>query len=77
MASKIIEEDIEDIAKNIENERSKLSGKTVLITGGAGFLGNYFISVIDHLNKNILEKPCREGSLGGGEGSDGEGEGNH
>ena len=59
MASKIIEEDIEDIAKNIEKECRKLSGKTLLITGGAGFLGNYLISVIDYLNKNVLEKPCR------------------
>lgn len=59
MASRIIQEDIEAIAKSIENECSRLSGKTILITGGAGFLGNYFISVIDHLNKNVLEKPCR------------------
>src|SRR3990167_2174149 len=59
MASRIIEEDIEAIAKGIENECRKLSGKTLLITGGAGFLGNYFISVIDYLNKNVLEKPCR------------------
>lgn len=59
MTSRIIEEDIEAIAKNIENECSRLSGKTILITGGAGFLGNYLISVIDYLNKNVLEKPCR------------------
>jgi len=59
MASRIIEEDIEAIAKSIKNECGKLSGKTILITGGAGFLGNYFISVIDYLNKNVLEKPCR------------------
>ena len=59
MASKIIEEDIEAIAKNIEKECKRLSGKTLLITGGAGFLGNYFISAIDYLNKNVLETPCR------------------
>lgn len=59
MTSRIIEEDIESIAKNIEKECKKLSGKTMLITGGAGFLGNYFISAIDHLNKKVLENPCR------------------
>ncbi len=59
MNNNIIEEDIKAIAKNIERERSKLSGKTLLITGGAGFLGNYFISSIDYLNNNVLEKPCR------------------
>jgi len=59
MVHKIIEEDIEVIAKDIAEESRVLSGKTLLITGGAGFLGNYFIDIIDYLNKNILEKPCR------------------
>lgn len=59
MTNRIIEEDIEAIAKNIEKECRKLSGKTMLITGGAGFLGNYFISSIDYLNRNVLENPCR------------------
>jgi len=59
MASKIIEEDIETVAKDISEEAKILSGKTLLITGGAGFLGNYFISIIDHLNKKFLEKPCK------------------
>ena len=59
MTHRIIEEDVEAIAKNIEKECRKLSGKTMLITGGAGFLGNYFISAIDFLNRNALEKPCK------------------
>jgi len=52
-------EDVEAVAKDISEEARILSGKTLLITGGAGFLGNYFISVINHLNKNFLEKPCK------------------
>jgi UDP-glucuronate decarboxylase len=59
MESKIIEEDIKTIAENIKEDSSKFSGKTILITGGAGFLGNYFIGVFDYLNKFALEKPCR------------------
>jgi len=59
MKSKILEEDIRNIAKNIGSDSSKLAGKTLLITGGAGFLGKYFLLTIDYLNKNILEKPCR------------------
>lgn len=59
MKSKIIEGDIKTIAADIASESGKLSGKTILITGGAGFLGNYFIMVLDYLNKNILKKPCR------------------
>jgi len=59
MDHKIIEEDIVTITENIKDIAPSLSGKTLLITGGAGFLGNYFIGVIDYLNKNVLEKPCR------------------
>ena len=59
MASKIIKQDIETISKDIKDIAGDLSGRTILITGGAGFLGNYFISVIDFLNKNFLLKPCK------------------
>ncbi len=55
----IIAEDIKSIATDIGPLAQKLSGKTLVITGGAGFLGNYFILTIDHLNKHVLEKPCR------------------
>lgn len=57
--NKIIEEDIRTIAQDIMPEAAKFSGKTVLITGGAGFLGQYFISVLDYLNKNTFPEPCR------------------
>ena len=59
MTSKIIEEDIKAIARGIAKDAGILSGKTLLITGGAGFLGNYFIGVLDFLNKNVLKKPCK------------------
>src|SRR3989338_1561089 len=59
MESEIVEQDIKAIADGIAPDSSKLSGKTVLITGGAGFLGNYFILTLDYLNKHVLEKPCR------------------
>ena len=59
MASKIIDEDVKNIAAGIGTDAGKLSGKTLLITGGAGVLGNYFLLTIEFLNKNVLEKPCR------------------
>ena len=58
MKSKILEEDIKTIAEGIRGEAAKLSGKTLLITGGAGFLGKYFLLTMDYINKNIIEKPC-------------------
>ncbi len=59
MKSKIVEEDIKTIAADISSDAYKLSGKTLLITGGAGFLGNYFILALDFLNKHVLDKPCK------------------
>jgi UDP-glucuronate decarboxylase len=34
-----------------------LAGKTVLITGGRGFLGRYFVAVFARLNERVLEQP--------------------
>lgn len=59
MKDRTFEEDIRTIADDIKDDAAQLSGKTLLITGGAGFLGNCFIGVIDFLNKNMLKKPCR------------------
>ncbi len=63
MASRIFEEDVKTIAEAIAPLAEKLSGTTLLITGGAGFLGNYFLLTIDYLNRNVLEEPCRIISL--------------
>lgn len=57
--NKIIQEDIETIARAISAEADKLSGRTILISGGAGFLGKYFMGVFQYLNENVLDRPCR------------------
>lgn len=57
--SKVIYEDIERIVESIRDISHKLAGKTILIAGGAGFLGRYLVMTIDYLNENILEKPCK------------------
>lgn len=57
--SPIIQEDIAIIAEAIRNEAPALSGKTVLVSGGAGFLGRYMVGVFRLLNARVLEKPCR------------------
>ncbi|MEK7583046.1 MAG: NAD-dependent epimerase/dehydratase family protein [Patescibacteria group bacterium] len=55
----IVHEDIQTIVRGIQKDSKKFAGKTVLVTGGAGFLGTFFVGVFDALNKKILSKPCK------------------
>lgn len=57
--SDIVQEDINGIVKAIEREAKALEGKTILISGSSGFLGNYFLVVLAHLNRDVLKRPCR------------------
>lgn len=56
---RIVQEDVAAIADGIREEASLLAGRTVLISGGAGFLGKYFLGVFDYLNRQVLAAPCR------------------
>lgn len=55
----IVSTDIATIANNLGEEVHKFSGKTVLISGGSGFLGKYLVGVLCYLNDHILEIPCK------------------
>lgn len=55
---KIIEEDLKNIVRDLGADAGKLEGKTLLLSGGAGFLGSYFTGVVYFLNQNF-RKPCR------------------
>jgi UDP-glucuronate decarboxylase len=57
--SPIIQQDIVAIANGITGDAQKLSGKTIVISGGAGFLGRYFLGVLKYLNDYVLDKPCQ------------------
>lgn len=57
--SPLFQEDVKTIAEGIYDHAQLLSGKTVLISGGAGFLGRYFLGVFKYLNENVLVEPCR------------------
>lgn len=56
--SNVIKEDIKDLSKEINGQLKKLEGSTVLISGGGGFLGGYFLDLIDYCNQNLFETPC-------------------
>ncbi len=55
----VVGEDLLEIDQEIKDISHKLGGKTVLIAGGAGFLGRYLVSTFDYLNKNSLNTPCK------------------
>jgi len=54
--SKIIKEDIYKIILGIRDESFALEGKTILISGGAGFLGKYFMGVFNYLNDSPVNR---------------------
>lgn len=55
----IIESDAKEIADSLQDLLHNLSGKTILVTGGAGFLGRYILSFLNYINQVKLDKPCR------------------
>ncbi|MGN7612841.1 NAD-dependent epimerase/dehydratase family protein [Magnetococcales bacterium HHB-1] len=51
--------DIDEIITLLDDVIHDFSGKTLLLAGGRGFLGRYFIELFNRLNNDHLEKPCR------------------
>lgn len=59
VSKSIVDEDIDNIIKGLGKDAQKLSGKTVLISGGSGFLGSYINHTINKLNQEVLKKKCK------------------
>ncbi|MFH1827146.1 MAG: NAD-dependent epimerase/dehydratase family protein [bacterium] len=55
----VVEEDINNIISELGKEIHKLEGKTLLISGGSGFLGSYINKTIDVLNQKYFKKKCQ------------------
>ncbi len=53
-----IDKDIEKILSNTKDIISYFNDKKILLTGGNGFLGKYFVNIFQHYNK-ILKKPVK------------------
>ena len=56
----VVNTDLDYICNNLKKELQILSGKNILIAGGAGFLGYYLVQSILHWNKNNSSKPSIE-----------------
>ena len=54
--SKVFEEDLQYIVSNCRSDLKKISNKSLLFTGGGGFLGYYFYHVMYRIvnQKNLL-----------------------
>jgi len=59
MTTDITQDDEKKIVENLGSDAHRFSGKTILLSGGAGFLGRHFIAAFRRLNKEVLAKPCK------------------
>lgn len=57
--SKITTQILNTIVNDIKQEAKALEGKTILISGGAGFIGSYINAVLYLLNKTVFKDKCK------------------
>lgn len=49
----VVADDLESMASRLAEEFGRMAGSRLLITGGAGFLGHYFVQAIHHHNRRV------------------------
>jgi UDP-glucuronate decarboxylase len=54
-----LKNDLLEIVENLGEDYKLFEGKKILITGGRGFLGRYFLLVFNYLNENLFSKPAK------------------
>ena len=59
MSPFLIDSDIKEVVERLGDQTREFAGKTVLLTGGRGFLGRYFTEIFAHLNEHVLREPVK------------------
>lgn len=59
IATDVLREDVRRTVETLGADAHRFTGKTILLAGGAGFLGRHFNAVFRHLNKEVLAAPCK------------------
>ena len=59
MAEFLLKSDINEITERLAVAAQDFAGKTVLLTGGRGFLGRYFMEIFARLNETVLDEPVK------------------
>ena len=59
MNSRVLESDIAEIVHLVGDDACEFEGRTLLLTGGSGFLGQYFSAVFGYLNEKLLSQPVQ------------------
>lgn len=58
-AQQVVAQDLDYMCDALQNELPRLTGTSVLITGGAGFLGYYLVQLALHWNRQSGGRPLR------------------
>lgn len=59
MITNVIRQDAQNVVDSLGRHLDPLAGSTVLLTGAAGFLGGFFLDVLDAFNERNPGRPAR------------------